>query len=358
MKFKFDNLDSVRTVAFISTFLAHSFSAHEPGVTSSPLYLGAIRFREAFSYGVPVFFVLSGFLISYLMLMEQETTEGFSARNFYIRRVLRIWPLYYLILIFGFVVFPILRTHLLHSPGVETASPLAYSAFLANFDLLAKGLPFAPGLGPVWSVSVEEQFYLLWPILLLLFSKKRFIMPISLLMIGATATTWAFDLPRYHTAHCLIYLTAGTLTAYLSFYSRPFIDRIVRVSPLWFLAAAAAALVLTQSGYTTGIMILVVALLFAYCIVFQCFSGRFPLKRIPFFEWMGKYTYGLYLYHTIAIFVVSSIAYKVLHLKESIAVVVFAIPLVSLLLSILVAWTSYELMERRLLRLKERFAKV
>ena len=71
MKFRFENLDSIRTIAFLSTFLAHAFYAESQEVLDSSMFQWAVKFREIFSFGVPVFFVLSGFLITYLMLKEE-----------------------------------------------------------------------------------------------------------------------------------------------------------------------------------------------------------------------------------------------------------------------------------------------
>jgi len=164
--------------------IAHAFYAESEEVLNSRVFEWAIKFREVFSFGVPIFFVLSGFLISYLMLKEYKEQGSFNLNNFYMRRVLRIWPLYFIVLIIGFVLFPMLRTYLLHIPYVENANPLLYILFLSNFDQLKQGvLPFGVGLGPTWSVSVEEQFYLFWPLLLLLFSKKKFIIPVLIVMV-------------------------------------------------------------------------------------------------------------------------------------------------------------------------------
>ena len=83
MKFKFENLDSIRTIAFLSTFMAHAFYTESAQVKSSTSFQWAIQFQEIFSFGVPIFFVLSGFLISYLMLKEQEEVGTFNLKNFY-----------------------------------------------------------------------------------------------------------------------------------------------------------------------------------------------------------------------------------------------------------------------------------
>ncbi len=134
MKFHFKNLDSIRSIAFLSTFFAHAFYSDSPAVLDSSIFKGASMFREAFGFGVPIFFVLSGFLITYLMFREIELKGKFNIKNFYARRFLRIWPLYYIVIIFGFVIFPFIRTKVLGMPYDEPASAFMYSLFLSNFD--------------------------------------------------------------------------------------------------------------------------------------------------------------------------------------------------------------------------------
>ena len=88
-KFRLENLDSIRSIAFLSTFFAHAFFAETSQIQNNPIYINAIKFQELLSFGVPIFFVLSGFLITLLIIKEQDETNSFSIKNFYIRRILR-----------------------------------------------------------------------------------------------------------------------------------------------------------------------------------------------------------------------------------------------------------------------------
>ena len=107
------------------------------------------------SYGVTIFFTLSGFLITYLILKEKEISNTVNVKNFYMRRVLRIWPLYYLYLAVCLVVYYLLSIE-------YDYSLIGFYVFLAaNVPLiLGTTLPYA---GHMWSIAVEEQFYLFWP---------------------------------------------------------------------------------------------------------------------------------------------------------------------------------------------------
>lgn len=362
MKFKFDNLDSIRTIAFFCTFLAHAFPSTNEAILNDRIYQYVTGFRELFSFGVPVFFVLSGFLITYLILKEQETPTSFNLRNFYIRRILRIWSVYYVVIFFGFFIFPYIRELLLNEPTVENASLINYILFLSNFDQITNNaLPFGVGLGPTWSVSVEEQFYLVFPLLLLQFPKKKFIIPILAIMAASVICTPVFGLSDKHTLFCFTYLTMGGVFGYLSFYHTDFIRKIVSVHWIWFIVSAAAIVFLIQYGLFQPVYMLsiwLISLLIGYCIVFQCYSGKVPLKKIFALEVLGKYTYGLYLYHSICIFIVYAVAYKVLKFEENLTNVIFTIPVISLILSLIVSYLSYEYYEKRFLDLKEKFSKV
>ena len=125
------------------------------------------------NYSVICFFVLSGFLITYLLLSEKRQTGAINIRAFYKRRVLRIWPLYYLIIFIGFCLLPILNhyfpTDAQHVypnqiSNLDFSSIFLFLFMLSNFTI-AYYRPVA-GASQTWSVSLEEQFYLIWPWLL------------------------------------------------------------------------------------------------------------------------------------------------------------------------------------------------
>lgn len=126
--------------------------------------------------GVELFFVLSGFLISYLLFVEHKSTSNISIKDFYIRRVLRIWPLYYFIGLLAFFILPHFK--LFEVPGLSEQltsnfgfSLLLYVFFLPNL-LLGSFDIVVPYASQAWSVGVEEQFYLVWPLIIKFFKNK------------------------------------------------------------------------------------------------------------------------------------------------------------------------------------------
>ena len=144
-----------------ATMVIVSHAFHEPAIYSNvshPLH-GVVT--QCGHIGVDVFFSLSGFLITYLLLSERRSYGHVDLRAFYIRRTLRIWPNYYVAVLAGFGIAALVGEKL---GRASVESFLAHLAFLANWSDYPSPLP----LGPLWSVCVEEQFYLVFPLVLVL----------------------------------------------------------------------------------------------------------------------------------------------------------------------------------------------
>src|SRR5262249_41446351 len=118
--------------------------------------------------GVDLFFVISGFLITRI-LMEAKTKPHYF-RNFYARRVLRIWPMYFALLLFAFALLPLAMPTLRARIFAEAHPWQAYLFFVQNL-FSVKEIAFGP-VGVTWSLAIEEQYYLLWPLLVLLLSRR------------------------------------------------------------------------------------------------------------------------------------------------------------------------------------------
>jgi len=145
---KIPQLDAVRGIAIL-VVIFHNYSSQLPSLVLQSL----LRYGWM---GVDLFFVLSGFLITGLLCDTKQSAGYF--KNFYARRFLRIWPLYYAVLFLMFVVIPLLRPSV-GSMVVARSSPWwAYPLFLQNF-LVHHPSGAAGPLGVTWSLAVEEQFY-------------------------------------------------------------------------------------------------------------------------------------------------------------------------------------------------------
>ena len=130
-----------------------------------------IGFRTKAGWAWILFFVLSGFLITGILL-DAKKSDGYF-KNFYARRCLRIWPLYYALLLFMFVIVPVLRPSEGHTIFEPRSSPWwAFPIFLQNF-LLPIPTMATGALGVTWSLAVEEQFYLVWPLVVRFFNASQ-----------------------------------------------------------------------------------------------------------------------------------------------------------------------------------------
>jgi peptidoglycan/LPS O-acetylase OafA/YrhL len=141
------SLDGLRAVSFMLVFLGHVGTPGVPG-----------------GFGVTVFFFLSGYLITTLLRLEVERTGTVSLRHFYLRRALRIWPPFYLVLLIAYAI-----SFVLFPEGLRLAPFLAQALHYSNYQLIYQGWDgVAAGTGVYWSLAVEEHFYLLFPAFYLL----------------------------------------------------------------------------------------------------------------------------------------------------------------------------------------------
>lgn len=160
-------LDVLRFIAFALVFLYHSVPANShPKLASliptlTPLLL---TFTASGRYGVSIFFVLSAFLLCELLLREKQATDSLQIGQFYIRRIARIWPLYYLILALG-ILFAVIPGN--PSGGMNQIG--WYEIFMAPSSVVHYGWALNP-IVPLWSISIEERLYLLIPWILRFFN--------------------------------------------------------------------------------------------------------------------------------------------------------------------------------------------
>lgn len=144
-------LDVLRLVAFLAVYTIHVFIFF-PGVIRGQRIIAPIG-----AYGMCLFFFLSSYLITELLRREQSATSAIHLRAFYVRRILRIWPLYFSFLLLGKLLGRI------YSPfHLENSRLLAFSVLLGNWYMARYGSTGSP-VEALWSISLEEQFYIAWP---------------------------------------------------------------------------------------------------------------------------------------------------------------------------------------------------
>jgi peptidoglycan/LPS O-acetylase OafA/YrhL len=311
---------------------------------------------------VTLFFVLSGYLITYLLLVEKQRQGTIAVKPFYMRRMLRIWPLYYLIVLASFFVLPHIDAfHVPQFTGAIAANfgrtfPL-FALFLPQLALsVYEPVPFAE---PAWSIGVEEQFYLLWP--LLLRRTRRFVpLAAAVIVLAVGARYGALRMAQANRADAgalavwngvinYLYFTRiecmaiGGLFAWIFFakkqavlnflYSRV-VQAIVYALLVWLLVTDSFKPIFNYGGYSVlfGVLILNVAT-----------NPRSLIKlRGRAFEFFGNISFSIYMLHEIAI-------QLVLSLGGTSAVALYG---GAMILTIAAASACYLWFERPFLRLK------
>jgi peptidoglycan/LPS O-acetylase OafA/YrhL len=363
-------LDALRFFAFLCVFNLHRL---DYALTDPVRDLWSYRIGVIGAFGVPVFFMLSAFLITDLLLRERDRTGNVHVGSFYMRRILRIWPLYFASF-FGLAML----NHFV--PGVGTNNRLAYlefTLFAGNWYIVRHGWIAAPVAG-LWSISVEEQFYIVIPLLASLGGRRALRWVCYLLLVASYITIWRYALysPEQNRQWTnsffdFQYFCVGTLLAILLRGRAP--KLLIPVRLFGFALAFACWLVALIRFHvksyaphaTVGeacvgwLLVLIGTLLF-----FVCTLGM-PSKFVP--QWLiylGRISYGLYIFHPLVYFMVfNKIGPLWSHRFHSLQVpdrfsdlriaagIVFAFAL-----NIALAHLSYRYFERPFLRLKQRFS--
>lgn len=361
----FPNLDGLRFFSYASVFFFHVWLLyfdryHIPGRTEKTL---KFLFQNG-EVGVNFFFVLSGFLITYLLIKEKQVTGRIHVGNFYVRRILRIWPLFYLVVIFGIVVYPQLKM-LLGGEQFPIVHPWTYFVFANNFDFLHHGAPAMISI--LWSVAIEEQFYLCWPLILALTPLSKFKYVFFTIIIGC----FVFRLFHAHDERVLMFHTfavigdmaLGALSAYYIIFSKAF-QKMIAGLPRWFIlcmyALTAAVILFRKDIFHDAWMVaerIVFASLFAFMILEQNYSDHsfYKVGHFKRVSKLGVYTYGLYCIHVSAMTITELLLTKAgLNMRDPKILLVTAA--IAFFVTIGLAWLSYHYFEKRFLKLKNKFA--
>lgn len=338
-------LNGIRAVAVIAVICSH--------------ILDVFKLRTQIgSFGVTIFFTLSGFLITYLLLMEKAKTGTISIRNFYIRRVLRIWPLYFLYLVIAFLI-----AAFIFSQTVTFWQVFYYTFFLPNVPFVNN--TSLPILEHYWSLGVEEQFYLIWPLLINIFSKKLFTF-----CLGFIALIFCLRLSVnifYGTANSVykfIYylrfdcMAIGGLAAYF-FYKKSKIIQVLHHVMLQVIAWVLLALILTNHYHFALIFDhIIVALVSVVLIINQVSNPKtiISLEKKPL-NYIGKISYGLYVIHPLIIALLMHV-YSNLSIALKSTVVYIDFPLETFAISLGLAHLSYQFIESGFLRKKQKYSSI
>lgn len=361
----FPNLNGIRCIAALLVVFHHLEQAkHAFGLTN--LYHYPI-IQHAGRLGVGLFFVLSGFLITYLLMDERGRFGDIDTKKFYLRRVFRIWPIYFLIIILSFAVFP--HIDLLHFPG--TAEKLASHAterlallalVLPNYAFVLYDLPY--WCAQTWSIGVEEQFYYLWPWLIKYRNRRIQVIVIFLACTAAVLFGGIYLLnPTDEARDAMIgtfigqfriqTMALGGFCAYLVYHGKVRVLNVLfRKDVQWVVYAVLAVLFLSGIHFT-GFLELY-SLFFGFFVLnVSCNPNTVISLENRWMDYLGKISYGLYVYHVFVIVFLVNLLNRIMPVPDSAAYHV-ALLILSVIGSVAVAAASYTWFEKPLLAFKDR----
>jgi peptidoglycan/LPS O-acetylase OafA/YrhL len=347
-------LDGIRGIAILMVLVWHYFCCQVQVQKGSPLALVNLALSRTYT-GVDLFFVLSGFLIGGILLDNKHATNYF--RVFYTRRVCRIFPLYYLLLL-GFVLLPALLP--LAEPAREwlfrrPISLASYATFTQNIAMGSYGDFGANWLGITWSLAVEEQFYLIIPLLIYVTPRKRLAYVLAALILLAPVLRWRFPgfAAEVNAPFRADALLSGVLLALLVRSAR-FMEMCRRHRRLVylvfsFLLAGVAAITVFRIGYGAFTPFWL-ALLYATLILL---SVAHPGSRLNLvlsnrvLVWFGTLSYGIYMYHQGVSGILHGLILRRAPVLDSASGV--AVTLSALVVTMLVAALSFRFIEQPIL---------
>jgi peptidoglycan/LPS O-acetylase OafA/YrhL len=363
-KVHFSGLNSLRFFAAFFVVIGHIPLDQASAGLPHPSW-GTFFFRGAFA--VCFFFALSGFLITYLLLDEERRTGGIAIRRFYLRRICRIWPLYFGVVLCGLLVYngllPLLGIRYPVGYSLATAL-LLYGALLPN---LMNSLYTVGGLlNPTWSIGIEEQFYLLWaPAVRRLRSRLPAlcwaVLAASLALFclnhygvfGARQWKGFVGQLKFH------FLAAGALCAWWLLRRR---EAFLRLPPFASRVAQLVLFALLLDFYLTSFIPWnwlgeEVLQLVLYCWLIVNVAAN-PRNVVPVgasaFNYLGTISYGIYMLHMFAIYATSGLFQRTSWWHRSLPLYCLAYYALVFGLTFLLAHLSYRWYEQPFLRLKER----
>jgi peptidoglycan/LPS O-acetylase OafA/YrhL len=363
-------LDGLRGLAILAVMCSHLF----PGTVDRGNW--AVRTVGSLlpigASGVDLFFVLSGFLITGILYDSLQEQQFF--RKFYMRRALRIFPLYY-----GVILLLLLLTPWLRIPwhGMQWS----LMAYLQNTNIAMPLYKFRPGpyisIDPMWSLAVEEQFYLVWPMVIFFVRKRSSLLAICLVG-GIASLVLRFELFQHGVIYDVVNrsilcradgLLAGAALALL--VRGRLHDRVLRSAPVVFWAALAVGVgqyevphmlhLVTPPwyfSYYTATRYTVMELLSASLLCWSLWPASVARKvfEVSSMRFFGKYSYGLYMMHAIPLpFTLPLFRRCAAVFTGSKAFAVLFAGILAGGMGVAMAYASYHAYEKHFLRLKKYF---
>lgn len=359
----FSNLDATRFIGFLHVFSAHCFFTSSESIRQSSVF-------EFFQYniragylGLDYFFVLSSFLLTWIILEERQQSNQFKAVYFLIRRALRLWPAYLII------VFSTYLTYWWFQPSLTFAKlppVIVFLLFHANYYIIEHGQDFLYLLVFLWVVSVEEQFYVSWA-LLMKYAYKFFWWIIGLLALTSLVFRFIYyqDEPNlwFNTLSLLGNFASGASVAYVFFHHKKILNFFEHLPRKYYAFAYLLYVPVVyfyfqwaDSRWGITLEKLVFCGLFCLIIIEQSFAKHAFLRfrKSTLVNYLGRISLGLYCYHGVVITCYRWLAEKY-QFEQSFFQVFLLNPAAILFLTIVLAVISFEVFEKHLHNYRKRF---
>jgi len=365
-KVYFPNLNGLR---FIAAFLVIIHHVEQfKSILKLENYWGKIPFIGIIGkLGVVLFFVLSGFLITYLLLTEEYSFKKISVKKFYMRRVIRIWPLYFLIILLAFIVLPNIQIFNLPGYGKDVIYSnliwklILYAIFFPNLVLSVLGV--VPYASHTWSIGTEEQFYLVWPLILRYIKKYRILLMLVIVIIYLAfkfflLSSFGSYIPYSNIIKAFWHsfpidcMAIGGVFAILLFEKSQWLKYIIR-NDLFYLSLILVVLFMIIGVYIPYVHYEFYSIFFGIIIINFSVNDQIKISlENKILNYLGSISYGLYMYHSIAIVLVLYISLSFdIHTN-------WVIYPFSLIFTIIISGLSYKYFESFFLKFKIRFSRV
>ncbi|MDO9255318.1 MAG: acyltransferase [Bacteroidales bacterium] len=384
-KVYFPGMNGIRFIAAFSVILHHieqtKFWINNPATNNYPNIWGTMFCDNIGHKGRIIFFVLSGFLITYLFLAEIKKTGTLNLQKFHTRRALRVWPVYILTVLFAFLLLP-QYTNIFHYNGVSFNDQL-YNGYWVKFGVVlfmmanfARFL-FDPVLGAtqLWSIAVQEQFYLVWPFLTR-FSKKYFlnfvvifiIFKVSMEILMKVYLDHYSEFPnstitmarlvtiiRWWDIFAVDQLAIGALCAYIFINRKDKILNIIYhpvfVSLIFIIYVYLFFIKVDFYGHT-----FVEGLIAAVIMMNISTNTKFPVKlENKVFNYLGNISYGIYLFHNICVISILNLLIYYTNFSENVFLFNLALYAGSIIVTLIISGLSYKYVENYFLKQKVKF---
>lgn len=366
----FEGLNALRFFAAFFVVMHHAETIKKKNGLFDFEWLGL--FRNG-GNAVIFFFVLSGFLITYLLLQENSKTGIISISNFYLKRMLRIWPLYFLLVAIGAIILPVLISAL----NINYDMPYYFGQVWYYFLFFVPGLvTFYFGhhlLEPLWSIGVEEVFYLIWAPLFRVFKDKNILVllfsVIVIMILLLLLDLFWIKIPVFSylvNTFSFEAMAVGGLGAYFVFNRSSPISELFIFSKLFqlFIFTVLAVFLLFHTNINNAIWNIVfktpiiseffIDFLFLYLIIGVSLAKNCILKfNNKTLSYLGEISYGIYMYHMLVIFGLMLFLKKYFATMHPIVFTIFFYLMVTIIV-ITVSAISKKIFENKFLQLKSK----